>query len=222
MHIMTIGVVEWNLMIGGDDNDGIYISTQKAALTLRNFIEHFFACEVCRQNFLTEFDGCALDRCNRLSSENNLEDWIQYPVWLFEEHNSVSVRLLNEKYQREKRPSPTAEEEKTKQWPARHDCPNCWHKNDHGGFDDVTIYKFLRMEYWPEDEIAKDYRVELLKEAHSRHSDSGSSLPTRPSLMITLTPLMVLAGLAALWYKDKSERRRSGMHKKQDGYSDCV
>lgn len=44
-HIVTVGVVEWNLMISTDDGSELEQSTEKAALTIRNFIENFFGCE---------------------------------------------------------------------------------------------------------------------------------------------------------------------------------
>lgn len=46
-HIITVGVVEWNLMITTDDDGSkeLLQSTVHAALTIRNFIENFFGCE---------------------------------------------------------------------------------------------------------------------------------------------------------------------------------
>lgn len=147
-HIMTVGVVEWNLMINTDDNDALVLSTDMAANTLRDFIENFFGCEVCRTNFIAAFDSCAHDRCNRLTSKaGTLGEWIQLPVWLWETHNSVNVRLLHEKAEREGWTA-THEDELEKTWPTRRDCPKCWYADEEGGFSDTTIYKLLRMEYW--------------------------------------------------------------------------
>jgi hypothetical protein len=62
-------------------------------------------------------------------------------------HNAVNVRLLKEKYEREKIGRvPTSEEENAVTWPSGKDCPVCWHAD--GGWDDTIIYKYLRLEYW--------------------------------------------------------------------------
>jgi len=146
-HIITVGVVEWNLMISTDDNHELVESTEKAATTIRNFVANFFGCEVCRLNFVSAFDACAHDRCHRLKPDSrDLNDWAQLPVWLFETHNSVNVRLLKEKYEREELGTPSHEDEINKMWPLREDCPACWEEG--GGWNDMTIYKFLRTEYW--------------------------------------------------------------------------
>lgn len=49
-HIMSIGFVEYNMWNIGDDWS--FWHANDVAETLRNFIEHFFGCEVCRMNFL--------------------------------------------------------------------------------------------------------------------------------------------------------------------------
>lgn len=135
-------------MIATDDSvEELAQRTDQAALTIRNFIENFFGCEVCRLNFVQAYDSCSHDRCHRLKPEStSLEDWAQLPVWLWESHNSVNVRLLREKYERDDMGVPTHEDEINKMWPLRKDCPRCWDIN--GGFNDVTIYKYLRTEYW--------------------------------------------------------------------------
>lgn len=48
-HIMTVGVVEWNYLA---DNEWATIAPETAADILRNYVQHFFRCEVCRENFL--------------------------------------------------------------------------------------------------------------------------------------------------------------------------
>ena len=72
--------------------------------------------------------------------------WAQLPVWLFESHNSVNVRLLHEKYDDEKLGVPTHGDEVKVMWPSRKECPACWDRN--GGWDDIKLYKYLRIEYW--------------------------------------------------------------------------
>lgn len=148
-HIISVGVVEYNLMIPAADDTVLVeltLPTTHAAETLRNFVEHFFGCDVCRLNFLKAYDSCAFDRCNRLTAnEMNGDQWILFPIWLFETHNAVNARLFREKADRENRLATPAEEVAT-QWPAKNVCPKCW--LDSGGWDEESVYKYLRTEYW--------------------------------------------------------------------------
>jgi Erv1 / Alr family len=148
-HIMSVGLVEYNLMIASEDQavlESVAISTVHWAETMRNFVEYFFGCEECRRHFLQEYDGCGHERCARLSPHvHNFDQWIQLPTWLFETHNAVNTRLVREKAAREQRDVMDAEL-LASQWPSRKVCPTCW--SDSGGYDDEVVYKFLRTEYW--------------------------------------------------------------------------
>jgi Erv1 / Alr family len=148
-HIISVGLVEYNLMIGANDDivlDELSLTTTSAAETIRNFVEHFFACDVCRINFITAYDACALDRCHRLNADQmDSEQWIQFPVWLYETHNAVNVRLLHEKAQREHKTVSPSDEIQAR-WPSRKACPLCWLESD--GWDEEIVYKYLRTEYW--------------------------------------------------------------------------
>lgn len=117
-----------------------------AADTLRDFIAHFFGCEVCKINFLSAYDACAFDRCNRLTDDYaGLPAWQQLPLWLYETHNAVNVRLMREQADRDNK-VPSHHDEVAKKWPARIECPKCWLDDD--SWDEDAIYKFLRIEYW--------------------------------------------------------------------------
>jgi Erv1 / Alr family/Thioredoxin len=148
-HIMSVGLVEYNLMIGANDDivlDELSLTTTGAAETIRNFVEYFFACDVCRMNFITAYDACALDRCHRLNADQmDSEQWIQFPIWLYETHNAVNVRLLHEKAQREHKTVSQSDEMQAR-WPSRKACPLCWLESD--GWDEEIVYKYLRTEYW--------------------------------------------------------------------------
>jgi hypothetical protein len=70
------------------------IGVEEAAVTIRDYIENFFGCEVCRQNFMKAFDSCAHDRCTRLDNNaTTMDQWRELPLWLVETHNSVNARL---------------------------------------------------------------------------------------------------------------------------------
>jgi thiol-disulfide isomerase/thioredoxin len=144
-HIMTVGVAEWNSLA---ENKWAVIAPETAAKTLRNYVAHFFGCQVCQENFLAAFDSCAFDRCNRLKPDTDdpdPKDWEQLSLWLWETHNAVNVRLLHERADREGRIISPQEEEAV-QWPSRKECPSCW-RND-GTWDEDDMFKFLRIVYW--------------------------------------------------------------------------
>lgn len=143
-HIMSVGLVEWNVFSNGDD--WYYFRPSHSAKVIRNYVEHFFGCEVCRVNFLHAFDECEYDRCNRLIHDiGELSDWKEVPLWLYETHNGVNRRLLRERAERENR-VPTKEEDIAVQWPPQHECPDCWHAD--GRWDQDNVYNYLRLTYW--------------------------------------------------------------------------
>jgi hypothetical protein len=145
-HIASIGLVEYNNLILGVD-DWTTSRTSDAAETLRDFIAHFFGCEVCRLNFLHAFDACANDRCNRLSTHaGEYEDWKEFPMWLYETHNAVNARLLTERAEQEGKPVPTRHDLVDVQYPSRFDCPQCWHGD--GRWDPDKMFIYLRLVYW--------------------------------------------------------------------------
>lgn len=144
-HIITIGLVEWNALTGDDWNVLVPID---AAERLRNYIDNFFGCEVCRLNFLAMYDSCSHNRCERMAPHKGAtqhDDWIQLAVWLWEVHNSVNVRLMKERAEREHRDT-THQDELDAEWPSRSECPRCWRPDE--TWDEELIYKYLRLQYW--------------------------------------------------------------------------
>jgi Erv1 / Alr family len=221
IHIVSVGLVEYNLMIGANDDhvlSELSITTTDAAETIRNFVEHFFACDICRTNFLQAYDACAHDRCHRLSAdEMDTDQWIQFPIWLFETHNAVNVRLLHERAQREHRSVSHANEIQA-QWPTRTACPICW--LDSEGWDDEIVYKYLRTEYWSEDFVSAEYRALVTSNADGTNDQDDNNrrlLATIPILQ--LIEWCVVATLMGVWYSNRAQRIRSGLHKKRD--ADC-
>jgi thiol oxidase len=212
-HLVTIGVVEYNLMIATDDGE-LVIHTEDAAVKIRNFVESFFGCEVCRVNFVGAFEQCSLDRCHRLSHASYKDtEWIQLPVWLWETHNAVNVRLLHEKGKRENW-EPQQKDEISKQWPSRQSCPKCW--DERGGWEDETIYKFLRLEYWTEDELSEKYRNELSLNDNSTDIAYATTHVGSGRLFYLLSLFFFGVGGSAAWYAKRQQRWLSGRHKKTD------
>jgi thiol oxidase len=143
-HMITAGVVERNQLAVIDQS--IPIGVEDAAVTIRDYVENFFGCEVCRMNFVAAFDSCAHDRCTRLDNNaTTVDKWRELPLWLFETHNSVNVRLLHEKAEREGF-TPTSQDDIDKEWPARDDCPQCW--RDDGGWVEDNVFGKLKLDYW--------------------------------------------------------------------------
>lgn len=143
-HIASVGITEWNSNTRDDRSKGV--SAEDAGKVLRNFIAHFFGCDECRTNFLNAYDSCELDRCNRFTPAFTSSVWNEFPLWLFEMHNAVNLRLMKEQAKEEKRVVSEEDERKT-QWPSRMECPGCYNNTD-GSFVKEAVLQHLRIEYW--------------------------------------------------------------------------
>jgi thiol oxidase len=212
-HIMTVGVVEWNKLVS---NDWTYVPAQEAADCLRNYVESFFACEVCRTNFIAEYDACGHDRCNRLGSQE-IKDFKQLPLWLWETHNAVNVRLMKEQAERVGK-LVTEEDEIRVIWPSHHECPICW--RDDGMWDEEIIYNFLRMEYWPDDADTVRFRnaLELSMPAPEEvvEDEDIISFSKMSVFLVMILVAILLTALATHFIRTK-KRHKTGRHKKSDG-----
>jgi len=214
-HIMTVGVVEWNNLVS---DEWAIIEINEAADTLHDYVANFFACDVCRKNFLSAYDACAFDRCTRFAGEEP-KDWKQLPLWLWETHNAVNVRLMKEQAERDRK-LVTTEDEIRVQWPSRSECPECWGKD--GAWDENLMYKYLRMEYWPDDRVSASFRRELhLSNAISVENEiadnAGISFLRLP-LVIPIVPLTIFIFATIAHFIQKRKRYMTGRHKKFDGH----
>ncbi len=146
-HIMSVGLVQWNHLSIVDTEK---LTPAGMADTLRNYVEHFFQCEECRLNFLADFDACMYDRCNRLVTTvegGTAKQYIQYPLWLYETHNAVNIRLRKERIEQDiEKENFTKEREVV--WPSYTSCPSCWASTDKDRWDELEVYKFLQQSYW--------------------------------------------------------------------------
>lgn len=212
-HMMSVGVVEYNLMIGTNDHsivEELSVKTTHAAETLRNFVEHFFGCDECRYNFLQSYDACAFDRCNRLD-DNQLDSdqWIQFPLWLFEVHNAVNKRLVRERAQVDNSEI-TASDEEASQWPPKPACKKCWLET--GGWHEKSIFKYLRIEYWQDDFVSKDYRAEVGAVREVVVQKASVPPPQTPLAWVILLSIGSLVGFKS--FTKVQLKRRSGHRKK--------
>jgi thiol-disulfide isomerase/thioredoxin len=227
-HIVTVGTVEWNLLAGDDDER---LAPLDVADALRNFIEHFFQCDDCRAHFLSEYDSCGHDRCNRLSSDkaaSTFTEWRELPLWLYETHNGVNTRLRQERLENKENEDTTTEWQV--QWPPVYDCPKCWLSQ--GRWDEEQIYRFLRLEYWPEDyrtskfqnHLNTDGRKDLhpdvvlaMRKDRTMDEDAELEIPKMPLPMMAIALVAVLSGYA---YHRKRKYDLKGYHKKRESF-DC-
>jgi hypothetical protein len=143
-HIMSVGLVEWNQMVLDDSQ---LLVPSEVADHLRSYIEHFFQCDVCRLHFMNEYDACSYDRCNRLISKRKgtLEQYMQFPLWLYETHNAVNTRLRKERIALNDEPESRTTEAEV-MWPPMESCSSCWVSEGH--WDEHVIFKFLHSSYW--------------------------------------------------------------------------
>lgn len=105
-HIISIGVAEQHHAVIGDTD---MVSTAYVAETIRDYINNFLGCAVCRKNFNElykkscgeEEDGVC-DRFNRNKHTGkrvdprrkpNYDYWQDFALWLWEIHNSINCKL---------------------------------------------------------------------------------------------------------------------------------
>jgi hypothetical protein len=155
---MTVGIAEYR---GGQDliASGSVMPASRtfspldAADTIREYMAHFFPCTECSKHFVGQYDQCELNRrCSRLTSiasTTSDADWKELAKWLWEVHNDVSIRLVNEKHEakrwRRQISAPKSDQIKAI-WPAITDCFNC--VNEDGSFNENMIFMHLEQTYW--------------------------------------------------------------------------
>jgi len=167
LHIMTVGVAEhrggFDLVVNGDVRDDTRVfSPLEAADTVRKYMLHFFLCSECSDHFMHHYDNCANNRrCDRLTGDEESAsdaDWKELAKWLWETHNEVSVRLLNERAddkRKEKRifKAPQAgpggaamKDEIQALWPTIEGCITCF--NEDGSYNEDSVFLHLERTYW--------------------------------------------------------------------------
>lgn len=178
-HAATVGSVHHNKE---QVNESLLMSPEKVAKTIRNFIDHFFQCSECRENFLRMYDSCGHNRCDRLkkharlgakvaeTEEHQIKEWEETSLWLFEVHNAVNVRLLREKAERENF-QVTVNDVIGVHWPSYTECKPCWNSFDHtsglGVANATTTLQYLHLEYGHRDESMASFE-EFLAAANEK------------------------------------------------------
>jgi hypothetical protein len=149
---------------------GYTTSSYHVAQTIKQVIELFFGCDVCRKNFVAMYDSCGHNHCKRFKPlslpsfidthptpirgihrtdlDGPTNEGRDLVIWLWEVHNAVNVRLMSENAQREKR-SLSVVESLAGKFPTKVMCPSCWKDSHMNRANHDQVYTFLRELYWP-------------------------------------------------------------------------
>lgn len=165
LHTVTVGVAEQrggkNLVDSKMMRPGTRVfSPADAADTIRNYIEQFFTCRPCRENFIKNYDDCENNRrCDRLTDNADgatIADWKELPLWLWEVHNEVSVRIVTESAEKNFGPHGVKKKVSVKDElkvivPNVETCILCF--NSDGTWNEGEVFTFLEKSYWPDAEV---------------------------------------------------------------------
>jgi Erv1 / Alr family/Thioredoxin len=224
-HAVTVGSVDFNK---NQVEDAALLAPETVAMTIRDFIEFFFSCEECRQNFIKMYDSCAFNRCKRLSNvtkltgdEDSILEWEEVPLWLYEVHNAVNVRLMIEKATREKR-EPTRQNIIEAQWPARRECRPCWLEPDVNGmakWNNTVVYRYLPLEYGQRDSAVVEFQRQLVEANSGPNEKDQSGGPGGPTVNESRFPhrfvlFVCIVGYASLTGSGNVYLRRTLFRKK--------
>lgn len=206
-HIMSVGVSErHSAVLGARDR----VSTQHAAETLRDYITNFFGCTVCQRNFLTMYNECGYNHCNRFKPrERNppQESWEEFALWVWEMHNGVNEQLLNEDFQRKHGRMATEMELESVRWPSRTSCGPCYGKDHQWDREKVTSY--LKMEYWPGG--VQNFRFVVLDKSRKTAKDDTFR---RDGAYKIIVPLVSVLLSVSAWAWKRFRLATTGRHKK--------
>jgi hypothetical protein len=168
------------------------------------------------------YDSCAHDRCTRLGSDakglvsEKQTSWAQLPLWLFEAHNGVNVRLVKEKAERDKRTA-TKQEELDALWPSKRECYACYNVNakdsDDMPWNKTNVYKWMELEYGQRDANSANVMKEL--QALSVSAEKEAQKKQSRFKIANGSMLMVLCVVFALGAKVQ-RRHVTGRHKKSE------
>ncbi|KAK1745146.1 sulfhydryl oxidase [Skeletonema marinoi] len=194
-HIISIGVIERHRAVLGARDQ---ILTKNVALTLRNYIEHFISCEECRHYFVDMFDSCGFNHCRRLEQSQKLpppESWQEFPLWLWEVHNHINVKLVEAKLKSSNIVA-SNNELNTALWPSMEQCPQC---KSGDKWDTRAVIAHLKKEYWPKG--VQNFRFIVLKKKDGpEHSSSNRSNLTENLIFFAGSAIFVM------WCSKKQKR----------------
>jgi len=216
LHIMSVGFAE---QAGGlslrESNPSIRVfSPSDAADVVRDYMTYFFNCDKCTSRFISQYDSCKFDRCNRLTDK--IEDapadsWKEFPLWLWAVHNDISRSKANrasEAYEKLGRKGQARKWENDMKavYPHIDQCISCFAAD--GTWDEDSVYNHLEKEYWIFGHDVNEKVDEFLEYREKPHYGVGTYL------------CLAIGGLITTWLVRKRKLRISGRHKKEDVLSD--
>lgn len=178
---------------------GYLTSPADTAEILKRFIGHFFGCEVCRKNFLVNYENCGQNHCERLETVMPLflEDTnnAELSKWFLELHNAVNLRLMYESAERQDR-MVILEEQRSSIFPPNSLCEGCWLDENLTVYDPKAMVQFLHFWYWPEQEDTNQQFQRTLSRhlvrSSTRDQDDSSELPNPSRTPILSVGLLVI------------------------------
>ena len=216
LHICSVGVAERHKAVLGSRERA---TTAHAALTVRNYIQHFFryVCgHQCQSDFMKMYDTCGFHHCKRFkqftkkNTKPKEESWNEFALWLHEVHNDVTLRLVTAEAALHGRKKLTFEEQEAAIWPSPHACRLCY--DEKGRWNRNNVFNYLRTEYWPGG--IHNWRFVVLDKNDYEYV-SPSKLKLEPWALIRGVMIVVAAFLVA----DIARQRyllRTGRYKKFD------
>ena len=216
LHICSVGVAERHKAVLGSRERA---TTAHAALTVRNYIQHFFryVCgHQCQSDFMKMYDSCGFHHCKRFkqitkkNTKPKEESWKEFALWLHEVHNDVTLRLVTAEAALHGRKKLTFEEQEAATWPSTHACRLCY--DDKGRWNRDNVFNYLRTEYWPGG--IHNWRFVVLDKNDYEYAPS-SKFRVEPWTLVRGVMIVVAAFLVA----DIARQRyllRTGRYKKFD------
>ena len=156
LHILSIGAsVPIHRVYGF--RSGYHVAPLQVAEVMKRFISNFFACDVCRWNFVKMYERGGHRLHERLvdtmpeltdkSTDTQTEIGKELAIWLWEVHNSINVRIMREQAIAQHR-NVTKAESLAAVFPPKELCPHCWHDDTLTTYDREEVFIFLKRWYW--------------------------------------------------------------------------
>uniref|UniRef100_A0A7S3PE65 Sulfhydryl oxidase n=1 Tax=Amphora coffeiformis TaxID=265554 RepID=A0A7S3PE65_9STRA len=221
LHTATVGIAEHRgglalIEEGSMRSDATTFDPASAADTIRNYMAFFFPCPRCSKHFTDQYDDCDnLERCLRLSDDEHAaseSDWKELAKWLWEFHNSVSVRILHEVADGKRKSNGRFSmsggqigpgkgsilDEIAVLWPTIDECIKCY--DNEGGWNEEAVFLHLEAQYWPPSD--PDPKTARLLRLEQELDPSGPGM----TILLLLTGLVLLFVMRQSISKDSVQR----------------
>jgi len=217
LHVMSVGFAE---QAGGlalqEASPSIRVfSPHEAGDVVREYMAFFFNCEKCSTRFIGKYDDCSFDRCRLLGDETvgaSEETWQQFPLWLWQVHNEISISKLDRASEIHTKLGRKAEAKKWELslkavYPHVDQCISC--VTQAGTWKLNRVYRHLEKEYWT---FGSEASLDPKMEKFLKHTDIERG---NVSYGLGVYIFAVLLALLALFAK-KYRIRATGRHKKDE------